>query len=147
MLLGEIPVSILFAGRVFTGTSVSSINGLKVLFVVDMSDSRREVAGINTAFDVGTLPVLRGMEPVDRAGMLPFSTIEVRSIPVAAPIGAGVDAASAAVPSLNLVKRISDSPELTGRTDTPPSNDEFEEGVEGIRTLLGTGTGVGVALL
>ena len=128
------------------GTCASSTKGLKLLFVVAISASSMDAPGIRTPVSAGTAPAEAGVDPADNAGMLPLFTTALISIPEAALTGAGVAAASAPL-SVMLCRMMEESPPAEGSTDTPPSNTVLVLGMEGVRMLWGTGTGVGVALL
>lgn len=125
----------------------SSTNGLNWLLFVSIFASSTDALGRMTPVDTGTSPTVAGTDPVISCGILPLFTTEERVIPAEEPTGAGVATASTAVPSVILVKIIFESSAASGKTDTPPLNVLLVDGVDGILTVFGTGTGVGVALL
>ena len=85
------------------------------------------------------MPIFVGVEPTDTAGTDPFPATVAISIPDVISIGAGVVTTS---PASILARIILGSLTVSGTAENDSPLVPLLEGVEGMRTVLGTGTGV-----
>ena len=145
--MGTTPVSGFILGADEGAESLvgSSMTGSKELSTVFMSTSRREGSGIGMPAMAGIVPKDTGALPAETAGIVLPPRIVDESMPEYAVLVSGVliDALS----SPRRVRTILGSGVVAGTNEKPPSVSPkverlLEDGMEGILTLLGIGTGV-----